>query len=73
MNEWKKVVRKVKKRSTSSIFSRRDYAVHKCALESERLVEVLVQFHNAIIKHNHYSRRWLKVVDIMIEKGKDLR
>ena len=34
-SEWKQVVRKAKRRSTSSMFSRRDHAVHKRALEIE--------------------------------------
>ena len=73
INEWKQVVKKQKKSSTSSTFSRRDYEAFKCALECERMVEVLVQFYNVIIKCNHYPRRWLKVVDVMIEKGKGPR
>ena len=35
VNELKQVVRREKKRSTSSMFSMRDYSVFKCALESE--------------------------------------
>ena len=31
---------------------------------------ILVNFYNLIIKQNFYSIRWLKVLDIMIEKGK---
>ena len=54
-------------------FSRRDYAVCKCALECERIVEVLIKFCNVIIKHNHYPKRWLKVFDVVIEKGKGPR
>ena len=45
----------------------------ECALESERMIEVLVQFYNAIMKHNHCPRRWLKVIGTMIENGKGHR
>ena len=31
-NEWRMVVKNTKKSSTSSMFSRRDHTVHKCAL-----------------------------------------
>ena len=37
------------------------------------MLEVLVQFYNIIIKHNHYPSRWLKVVDVMLEKEKGPR
>ena len=53
VNEWKQVVTKAKKRSTSSMFSMRDYSVCECALESERIAEVLVKFFNVIIKRKH--------------------
>ena len=67
------MVRKAKKRSTSSMFLIRDCSVFECALESERIVEVLVKFYNVIIKCNHYLRRWLKFVDVMLEKVKGPR
>ena len=67
-NEWRQVVRKAKKYSISSIFSIKDYSVYECALESERIVEVLIQFYNIVIKHNHYPIRWIKVADVILEK-----
>ena len=69
-NEWKQVVCGAKKRCTSSVFSMRDYSVHKCALENNVVVVVLAKFYNFVIQHNHYPSRWLKLVDIMLEKGK---
>ena len=39
----------------------------------EVIVEVLVKFYNGFIKHNNYPRRQLKVVDLMLEKGKGPR
>ena len=50
-----------------------DYSVCECALENDRVVEVLVKFYNIIIKCNNCPRRWLQVVDVMLEKGKGLR
>ena len=49
-NEQKQVVRRAKKRSTSSMSSMRDYYVLKCALESDRVVDVLVTCYNIVIK-----------------------
>ena len=66
-------MKNAKKSSTSSMFLRRDYAACKCALECERMIEVLIKFYNIVIKHNHYPKRWLKAVDVMIEKGKGPR
>ena len=42
----------------------------KCALERDHIVDVLVKCYNIVIKRNHYPRRWLKVVDVTLEKGK---
>ena len=67
-NGWKQVVQRAKKRSKSSMFSMRDYSIYECVLERDRIVEFLVTFYNIVIKHNHYPRRWLKVVDPMFEK-----
>ena len=41
--EWKKVVKKAKKQSTSPIISTRDYSANECVLDSERMVKVLVK------------------------------
>ena len=51
------------------MFSKRDYSVCECAINSDRMVKVLVKFCNVIIKHNHFLTRWLDVLDVMIEKG----
>ena len=51
----------------------RHYSVRKCVLEREGMVKVIVKFCNTIIKFNHYPERWLKSVDVMIEKGKGPR
>ena len=59
---------KGKKWSTSSGFSMRDYSVRKCAVESDRVVAVLIKFCNIVIKCNHCPSRWSKVADVMLEK-----
>ena len=48
-NEWKQVVFGAKKRCTSSVFSMRDYSVHKYALENNVVVVVLAKFYNFVI------------------------
>ena len=55
------------------MFSMKDYSMCECALESEQISEVLVQFCNIVIKYNHYPRRQLKVVEGVLEKGKGPR
>ena len=37
------------------------------------MAKVLLTFYNIIIKFNHCVLRWLKAVDVMIEKGKGPR
>ena len=57
LEEWINKVKLSKKRSTSSIFSNHTYAVYKCALESEFMIQILVVFYNALIKEGYYLRR----------------
>jgi len=68
--EWKKVVTKAKRKSASSIFSQRTYSIYKCALDCDEMTRILLKFYNTIIKHRIYPNRWLKVLDIILEKGK---
>ena len=55
------------------MFSMRDCSVCEYVLGSEKIVHVLVKFYNIIIKFNYYPEIWLKVADVMIEKGNDPR
>ena len=55
--EFRKVVQQSKRRSTSSIFSKRDYPVHECAMNSGSIVKVPVKCYNIIIKNNHFLTR----------------
>ena len=64
------MVKQSKRRIISSIFSKRDFSVRKCAMNCERMSKVLVRFCNMIMKHDHFPSRWLDVLDAMIEKGK---
>ena len=56
-DDWEVVVKKSKKRSASSVFSKRTYAVHKCALGVKRMTHILVEFYNVIIENGYYPKR----------------
>jgi len=51
--EWVKTIKKAKKKSISSVFSKWNYSVYKCALESEKMTKILVIFYNAVIRKGH--------------------
>ena len=68
--EFRIVVKQCKRRSDSSMFSKIDWSVCKYVMHCEILVKVLVRFYNLIIKCNHFTSRWLDVLDVMIEKVK---
>jgi len=70
--KWIKVVKQSKKRSASSIFSRRTYSVYKCALGSEKMTRILVMFYNIVIKNRYYLKRWENIVDVILDKGKGM-
>ena len=70
VDDWERVVKGSKKRSASSIFSKRTHAAHKCALGVERMTHTLVDFCNVLIKNGCYPSRWLKTLDAMLGKGK---
>jgi len=46
--------------------------VHKCALESNRIMNILVEFCNMILREGYYPKRWLNLVDTTLEKRKGL-
>ena len=54
----------------SSVFSQRTCSVHECALESEIMTGTLVTFYNLVMRSGRYLKRWLKILDVMLEKGK---
>ena len=72
IEEWRNVVKRAKKNSTLSVFSKRNYSLYKCSLESELLTSLLVKYYNIIIIKGFYSNQWLKILDVMLKKGKGL-
>ena len=70
--DWEKVVKRSKKQSASSIFSKRIYANYKCALGCKRMTKILVTYYNILIEKGYYPRRWLKILDTILEKGKGM-
>ena len=55
--DWINEVTRVKKCSASSIFSQYTYIVYKCALESNRMMNILVKFHNMILRERYNLKR----------------
>ena len=51
--EWISTVTKSKRRSASSVFSKRTYSVYKCALSSHKMIIILVTFYNAVLKKGY--------------------
>ena len=70
IEEWKTVVGRVKKRSASLIHLLRSYIIHKCTHISIRMIMILVRCYNLIIERQFYLSRWLKTLDVILEKGK---
>ena len=62
--------KKLKKWSTSSIFLNRMHTVYKYAIGSKRMIKILVRYYNIIIYQKYYPKRWLKILEVIIEKGK---
>ena len=44
--------------------------MYKYALESEKMTSILVRFYNTIVKKGYYPKRWIKLLAIILEKGK---
>lgn len=68
--DWVREVKRSKKASTSSIFSKRTYAVYKCALTCHRMTAILVAFYNLLLVKCYFPKRWQFLVDTTLEKGK---
>ena len=69
-DKWIEEVKRSKKASVSSIFSRRTYSVYKCAIGCARMTTILVWFYNVLLKQCYYPVRWINIVEITLEKGK---
>jgi len=55
--EWSKVMKKSKHKSLSSVFSKRTYSVYKCALDSDKMTNILVRFYNTVLRKGYYLKR----------------
>ena len=69
-DEWIRVVKKVKRKSVSSMFSKRIYSIYKCALESTKITNILVRFYNTVVRKGYYLRHRVKLLAVILEKGK---
>ena len=54
------------------IFSKRNYAIHKILWELIKMIDILIEFYNMIVKCNFYPSRWLDILDVILDKGKGL-
>ena len=52
--EWQFVVRKAKRQSNLSIFSKRKYSMHECGLHSKILINILLKYYNVIMQKKFY-------------------
>ena len=68
--EWIRTIKKAKKKSASSVFSKQTYSVYKCVLGSQKMTSILVTFYNAVLKKGYYLERWIKLLVVILEKGK---
>ena len=69
-NEWTRVVKKVKRKSILFVFLKRNYSIYKCALESTKMISILVRFYNMVMRKGYYLKKWVKLLDVILEKGK---
>ena len=67
-----KVVKRSKRSSALSMFSQRTCAAYECTLDAERMTDVSVSCYNLLMKNGHFPKRWLDVLDVMIEKSKGM-
>ena len=68
--DWRKVVKQCKRKSVSSVFSKRKHVVYKIVAQNERFMNVLILFYNLVIQKGIVLERWRNVLDVMLEKGK---
>ena len=52
-------------------FSRQNHVAHKIVLESKEITEIFITFYNTVLTTRIYLRRQEKVLDIIVEKGKE--
>ena len=64
------MVKRSKRKSVSSVFSRRTYVVYELVNNNKNFLEVLVLFYNLVLKKGIVLKRWQDILDVMLEKGK---
>ena len=57
LKEWMQVVKHSNANSTSSVYSRRTYAVYKISLDSDIITDSLLRYYNVIMKKRYYVKR----------------
>ena len=65
-----RMYKKVKKKSTISIYSKRAYVLWKYVLTSKRLTIFVITFYNMLILNQYFSIKRIKVLYIILEKEK---
>ena len=70
--EWRHIVIKRNSNSSSLIFSKQAYTIYKILLCRDYITMLLFRFYNVLIKRKYFILRWIKILDIIMEKGKGL-
>ena len=66
----KSAIKKSKKRSVSSVFSKRAHVVCKMVIDNDEFLEILILFYNLVIIKGIVLDRWRNTIDAMLDKGK---
>lgn len=48
------------------------YIMYKLLLESIIMIKILVEYYNVIVQKNFYPSQQLDILDVILDKGKDL-
>ena len=48
------------------------YSVYKCAVELERITNILILYYNILLKNGYFPKRCLNILDVMIGKSKGM-
>ena len=70
LEDWKYAVKKSKRKSVSSVFSRRTCVVYELVNNNDEFLEVLLFFYNVVITKGIILQRWQNILDVILEKGK---
>lgn len=55
--EWITFTLQSKSKSKLMMFSKNTYAIYKCALQSRKMIRLLVKFYNTLIRAGYYIAR----------------